>query len=146
MRRTTSDFRATPAPRYAGWSFIEIMVALAIVAILLTLAVPSYRQYLQRGHRAEAVRTLLQVAACQERVRAATGRYDTTRCIVQPQGDGYRISLEPADVTRSLVYQAIATPAHSTPPDDCGALRIDQAGRRSIEGPAARLGNCWGGR
>lgn len=137
-----------PAPGKcpAGWSFVEIITAMAIVAILLALAMPSYRQYLQRGHRAEAVRSLLQVAACQERIRAVAGRYDTTRCISQPAGGHYRITLKPAGATASLVFKALATPVRASSGDYCGELGIDQSGRRSISGASARLGACWGGR
>ena len=130
----------------AGWSFIEIMVALAILAILLALAVPSYHHYLQRGHRADAVSMLVQVAACQERIRAASGHYDTTRCIDQPTGGHYRISLAPADATATRGFEAIATPLHPSAGDRCGELRLDQSGRRSIEHVAGRLRDCWGGR
>ena len=146
MSRHWPNSSATCRPPCAGWSFIEVMVAMAIIAILLAIAVPSYRQYLQRGHRAEAVNTLLQAAGCQERIRAATGYYDTTRCISQPPGSRYRITLEPEGVTASLVFEAIATPARPTAQDHCGELSIDQSGRRSIGGAAPHLGDCWGGR
>jgi type IV pilus assembly protein PilE len=146
MSRHRPNSSATCRPPCAGWSFIEVMAAMAIIAILLAIAVPSYRQYMQRGHRAEAVNTLLQAAGCQERIRAATGYYDTTRCISQPPGGRYRITLEPEGVTASLVFEAIATPARPTAQDRCGELSIDQSGRRSIGGAAPGLGDCWGGR
>ncbi|MEJ2385455.1 MAG: type IV pilin protein [Xanthomonadales bacterium] len=146
MNRGRAPDRSPATPPDAGWTFIEIMVAMAIVAILLALAVPSYRQYLQRAHRAEAVQALMQVTACQERVRAATGYYDTTRCIGQPPGNGYRITIEPAGVFATPVFKAVAAPARPAFDDGCGELTIDQSGRRAISGPATRLGGCWGGR
>lgn len=132
--------------RSRGWTLIEVLVALVLVAILLSLAVPSYRHYLQRGHRAEAVRALLAVAACQERIRAATGFYDLTRCVDNPDGAAYRLSLEPDGAERSLVYEAVARPVRADPNDACGDLSIDQKGTRGIGGDASRLAACWGGR
>lgn len=44
--------------RHGGFTLIELMVALAIVAILASVALPSYRQHLQRGAVAEAIATL----------------------------------------------------------------------------------------
>ena len=146
MSRSARSPGSTPATLVAGWSFIEIMVALAIVAVLLAIAVPSYQHYLQRGHRAEAVNALMQVAACQERIRAAAGHYDTTRCVSQPSGNGYRVTVEPAGVAASQVFEAIAAPLNPAPGDRCGALSIDQSGRRSISGATGQLGACWGGR
>jgi type IV pilus assembly protein PilE len=140
---THSSRRKLPC---AGWSFIEIMVVMAILAILLALAVPSYRHYLQRGHRADAVNLLMQVAACQERVRANTGYYDTTRCVAQPSGAHYRITLAPVGETATLLFEAIATPLHWNASDPCGELRLDQSGHRTIGGDDTRLGDCWGGR
>jgi len=132
--------------RSRGWTLIEVLVALVLVAILLALAVPSYRHYLQRGHRAEAARALLAVTACQERIRAATGFYDLARCIDNPAGAAYRLSLEPEGAERSLVYVAVARPVRADPADACGDLSIDQKGTRGISGDASRLAACWGGR
>ena len=142
--RPVSPFDAPGRSR--GWTLIEALVALVLVAILLSLAVPSYRHYLLRGHRAEAARALLAVTACQERIRAATGFYDLTRCIDNPDGAAYRLSLEPEGVERSLVYEAVARPVRTDPSDACGALIIDQKGTRGIGGDAGRLAACWGGR
>jgi len=41
-----------------GFTLIELMIAVAIVAILLSVAVPSYRDYLRRGAVAEVIGAL----------------------------------------------------------------------------------------
>ena len=41
--------------RARGFTLVELMVTVAIAAILLSLAVPAYREYLRRGAVAEAV-------------------------------------------------------------------------------------------
>jgi type IV pilus assembly protein PilE len=41
--------------RQAGFTLIEIMVVVAIVAILSSIAIPSYTDYLRRGRITEAV-------------------------------------------------------------------------------------------
>ena len=129
-----------------GWSLLELMIVVAVLAILVGIAIPSYRVYLQRGHRAEAINTLLQIAACQERVRAETGFYDTTRCLRQTAGEAYRIRLQPAERRDSLRFEVIASPGRSSASDDCGELSIDQSGTRRIGGDARHFADCWGGR
>ena len=129
-----------------GFTALEILVVVAITAILLSLAIPSFQQYLLRGHRAEAVHSILAIAGCQERIRAATGYYDTNRCIDEFANDRYVFSLSPAGEPRALAFTATAMPVGDHNPDYCGSLGIDQAGTRSIGGDPENLSACWGGR
>ena len=137
-----------PVPEYGpkGFTVLELLIVVAIIAILLALAVPSFQQYLLRGHRAEAIHSVLAIAGCQERKRAATGYYDTTRCIGDFANGRYVFALSPADETRALEFTATATPKHKSSRDLCGRLGIDQAGSRSIGGEPEHLTACWGGR
>jgi len=128
-----------------GFTILEVLVALALVAILLMIAVPSYRQYIQRGERAEAIRLLLAVADCQERIRASTGLFDTTQCLDGISHPKYRWSIEPAGNTASIGFEAIAEPVRSDD-DICGALSLDHTGSRSISSGKGTLSACWGGR
>lgn len=135
-----------PALANTGFTILEILVVVAIIAILVSLALPSYQQYLLRGHRAGAIHSLLAIAGCQERIRASTGYYDTSRCYKEYDDDKYVFSISPADEPRALKYSVMATPQVRSDADNCGSMAIDQAGTRSIGGEEKHLPACWGGR
>jgi len=122
------------------------MIALLVLSILTGLAIPSYQRYLQRGHRAEAVRLLLAAAACQERIRAATGFYDTTRCLDGTDDTGYALSYVPADRSATTEFTLFAEPPTGGSTDDCGTLSLDQSGLRGNSGGASTERACWAGR
>ena len=143
MRRPEHEAAST---QQAGVTLVEILVVVALVAVLLGLAVPSYQKYLQRGHRVEATRALYGVAACQERVRASSGRYDTTRCTDNADTEHYRVTIAPPGQTSVAFYTAIAVPKSPAEGDMCGSLTLDQAGARRISGEPARTTACWSGR
>lgn len=135
-----------PSRSQPGFTLLELVVTLAIVAVLLALALPSYRHYAQRAERAEAVRQLLAAAACQESVRAGAGFYDTSRCLPADAGGDYRFRFEPVGEARARSFVLHAEPGASQPGDRCGGLSLDQAGSRRITGDSQYLADCWGGR
>jgi len=129
-----------------GFTLLELMIALLILSILIGLALPGYERYMQRGHRADAVRMLIEAAACEERIRAQTGYYDTTRCLNPMDGSSYSLRIEPPGETATTEFTLIAEPISISANDPCGALSLDQSGRRGIAGGAPYLAKCWGGR
>lgn len=128
-----------------GFSFLELVIVLAVMAVLITLAVPSYRAYIQRAERAEAIRLVLDVAACQERVRAGSGFYDTTQCLGPGVSDKYTFRIEPAGDLKATRFTIVADPDNGAE-NRCGSLSLDQTGARGISGEKESLFQCWGGR
>jgi prepilin-type N-terminal cleavage/methylation domain-containing protein len=53
-----------------GTSLIELMVAIGVIALLATIAVPSYQRVVRKTHRTNAMATLLQLHVRQEKYRA----------------------------------------------------------------------------
>jgi len=124
---------------------LELVVVLAVMGVLLTLAVPSYQQYTQRVHRAEAIEKMLAIAYCQAKIRSINGFYDTSRCAGDFNAEFHEIRIEPLGRTTTLEYTIIAEPIDAAG-DRCGSLSLDQAGTRSISGDQASRADCWGGR
>lgn len=62
----------------AGFSLIEVMIVMVIVAILAAVAVPSYQSQILRGKRSEAKAFLLDLASRQERFYTQYATYTDT--------------------------------------------------------------------
>jgi type IV pilus assembly protein PilE len=127
-----------------GFTFLELLVVVAIAGILLALAVPSYQRQVQRSHRADAIRAMLSIAACLERSRAGSGFYDTAACITAAPSEHYALHIEPHGIKDAVKYRIIAEPLNGG--DSCGSLSLDQAGGHGISGAEDRLAACWSGR
>jgi type IV pilus assembly protein PilE len=128
-----------------GVTLIELVIVVALVSILMGTAIPSYRGYMLRVHRTEAIRLLLQAAMCQQRLRAAAGSYDTTRCVPASTSGRYRITYQSAD-TRAQRFLATAIPQGAQQEDPCGSLSLDQNGAQGISEARVSKSRCWSGR
>lgn len=60
-----------------GFTLIEVMIVVAIAAILLAVALPNYRDYVLRGNRTQGQSLLVEAAARQERFYAQNNAYVT---------------------------------------------------------------------
>ena len=63
--------------RSKGMTLIELMIAVAVVGILATIAYPSYQNQVRRSNRADAITALTAMANAQERFYLANNTYAT---------------------------------------------------------------------
>ena len=141
--------RRTAVAGTRGFTLIELIVALAIVGILVTIAQVAWGEHRLRAGRSDATVALLTLAAHQEAYYLATGRYAADPSRPPPAGLGltgtergwYRLEIRGADVAG---YTAIAVPARGSPQardSRCRRFTIDATGRRgSAPGPPSV---CW---
>ena len=64
--------------RSAGFTLIEVMIVVAIIAILASVALPSYQNYVRRGQQAEAFNSLSNFRARMEQYYQDNRNYGTS--------------------------------------------------------------------
>lgn len=85
----------------SGFTLVEVMIVVAIVAILATIALPSYQEHVRRGHRAAAQTQMMEIANRQQQFFLANRGYasslDALSFTIPPEVLA-RYTLNPADM------------------------------------------------
>lgn len=143
----------TPAhssTRLHGFTLIEVMITMAIIGVLASIALPSYTRYMARAHRAEARIQLLQVAQFMQRFYAANDSYSEDRsatAVINAIPDSLKQS--PGDASSSAAFYNLSIPTNTLSSmsfslrmepkvgnkmanDECGTFAIDSTGVKTV--------------
>jgi type IV pilus assembly protein PilE len=147
--------------RKKGFTLIELMIAVAVVAILSAIAYPSYRKYVLRANRGEAKAALMELAQYMERnyteanaynklgASGASGSFTASSLpysqVPKSGTVNYNIAFDTLDASN---FTLKATPTGDQTADECGVLTINQLGQNSIitttyGSSTATADNCW---
>ena len=133
------DALPVPVTRYRGMTLMELMVVVAVVALLLTLALPAYQQQQLRVNRTAAQGEMLRIAALQQHHLLSRRRFMDASAL---EASGFALDPDVAKHYRysiSLGEEAMPsfaltfTPLGSQLPD--GALGLNEQG---VSTPAAK--------
>jgi len=137
-----------------GFTIIELMMVVTLVAILGSLAVSTYRSYVLRANRTEGRLVLLATQVAQEKFFLQNNAYaqDIATVIAAPpaglgipltaggvtNGGNYTLSFTAATAT-TYTLQAVATGTQVKDTAACLTFTINEQGQRT---PADSTG-CW---
>jgi type IV pilus assembly protein PilE len=129
-----------------GFTLIELMIAVAVVGILASVAYPSYMDQVRKGRRADAQATLMDIASRQQQMLLDTRSYGATVAALNVSvpasvSNNYTIAiLAPATTALAPVpsFSATAAPRGGQAADKCGTLGINETGAKT-----AAVTTCW---
>lgn len=152
----------------AGFTLVELMIAVVVIAVLAAVALPAFQSSVRKGKRAEAFAALSALQQAQERWRGNNTTYTSTLANTAaagspPNGLGvpsttatglYTLSVPTPPTATSYTAEAAAVPGTSQAADgDCRTLGVQLAGGNlkygsgssSIDWSATNpdAGKCW---
>lgn len=133
--------------RAYGFTLIELVIVLAVLAILSAIAVNSYRDYVLRSNRTEAMAALKDLAQKEEEYfgnrQTYTGSLSALNVSTTTANDLYTLDI-PSSTTTSYTLEATAI-GSQLQDDTCRIFELTDMGLRSAEDASTNdtTAECW---
>ena len=145
LRRFTQRFTR-------GFTLLELMIVVVVIAILASFAMYNYGRYAFRARRTDGREMLMRVAAAQERFFTNFNRYsgsltdsaaDGGLAFANTESDNKNYAITIALGNGNATYTLTATPQNAQAADVCQNLTITDTGVKGQSGSPTANGNCW---
>ena len=138
--------------RRRGFTLVELMIVVAVVALLSAVAVPTYQTSVRKARRADARAALATTAQMMERYATEQGAagYRTATLsdvggptvVAKASSDNGYYQLSFSNLT-ATAYTMRAVPQGAQARDDCATFTLDERGVRGLVGSAKPVSECW---
>jgi type IV pilus assembly protein PilE len=150
--------RLKPRPPLRGFTLIELVVTMIIIAILAAIAIPGYINYVRKGRRTDAKSALLDMASLEERYFSVNNQYSNAfgdfgyTVWPTPVGSNYYQVIQPtvsaATTAQPAIYALEADPTGDQINDSqCAKFTLNSVGVQGSKNSAGAAntepGTCW---
>jgi len=134
-----------------GFTLIELMIVVAIIAILAAISFPAYINYTTNSRRAAATACMMELSQFMERHYTTNLRYTTPAGAAPALPDlscrtdlarFYTMGFNGTVTAPAYSLQAVPQGIQASRDTKCATLRVDQAGVRTVTGTAS-VAECW---
>jgi type IV pilus assembly protein PilE len=121
-----------------GFTLIELMIVLVIIAILASIAYPSYQDSVRKARRSDAQAGMLQIVNYMERIYTEKNTYASVTIAASGVTSDYYTFTSPIPDLTATTYTLTAVPKGAQTDDSCGTLTLTQTGVKGAD-----TAGCW---
>ena len=132
-----------------GFTLTEILIVIAIVALLAALAIPSYQSSIQKSRRSDAQIALTQAATLQEQYYFANNSYaDTAAALgingqwLSPEGY-YQVAIVAANSSQYSLSATAINSGSQWQDGSCRVFTLSSLGEKAAVDEQSQVSDCW---